>query len=531
MTWLDFAVRGTVILAVAFLVTRAMRGASASARHFVWTAGFGTLLLLPLAMNLGPRFAVGAIPAPVRATTPASAHAARASAPVPAIPAAPRRPASFYLEGLYGLGLLLVMRRFAASAWRMRGVVRRASPAPYAVEAARNTGAKLGIPALRALETREVPVPMIWGIRNPVVLLPAAAREWPRCRLQVVLLHEMVHVARHDLLAQIAAQAACCLYWFHPLVWVAARRLRAERERACDDAVLIGGISAPDYAGHLMELARVLVERQASLADAPAMAETGDLEERVRALLDRGRNRAPLSRRAAVAVAALACAVVLPLATVTSYAQAGRGALAGIVKDPSGSRVPRAEITIKNLDGKNEEMATADAAGEYGFPSIPAGHYSIEARAPGFKLATSETVVGAGAASQADINLAIGNINERVQVHGTRTSPAPVTARAMGAPQRVPIGGNVQFAQVLYKVNPEYPADLKQQGITGTVVIRAIISKTGDVMNAQVVNTVHPGLAQAALDAFKQWRHKPTLLNGEPVEVATTVTMSFDLDQ
>ena len=101
----------------------------------------------------------------------------------------------------------------------------------------------------------------------------------------------------------------------------------------------------------------------------------------------------------------------------------------------------------------------------------------------------------------------------------------------MATPQRIPIGGNVQPSKIVTKVNPEYPADLKQQGVTGSVIIRAIISKTGDILNAQVINTVHPGLAQAALDAVKQWRYQPTLLNGHPVEVITTVTIGFELEQ
>src|SRR5260370_20059274 len=132
-----------------------------------------------------------------------------------------------------------------------------------------------------------------------VVFLPEAAGNWPVERLHAVVLHEVIHIQRHDRAAQVAAQAACCFYWFHPMVWVAARQLRKERECACDDAVLSGGVAAPDYAGHLLELARAMVQRR-SLADAPAMAETGELGERVRAVLDRGRNRAPVSGRLAV---------------------------------------------------------------------------------------------------------------------------------------------------------------------------------------------------------------------------------------
>src|SRR4029077_10836358 len=143
----------------------------------------------------------------------------------------------------------------------------------------------------------------------------------------------------------------CCLYWFHPLAWLAARQLRKERERACDDAVLNRGVAASAYAGHLVDWVRAVAAKRTRWVAAPAMAEASDLESRVRSLLDRHRNRRPLTRRAGLAGSAIACAVLATLASVTAHAQAGRGALAGVVKDPSGAVVPNCMVTARNLDG------------------------------------------------------------------------------------------------------------------------------------------------------------------------------------
>jgi TonB family protein len=538
MTGLEFLVqtmvKASALLAVAFAVNYALRRGSAALRHFVWTAAFAVLLALPLVMAIGPRWAAAAPTAP-------GAGSRRSGVEGPAAvtmvvrgvrPATGRR---IPFEWLYFAGALVVVGRFGIGIWRTRKMVRGAGVAGHAVKLVEELRCALRIRRpVRALQSVEATVPMTWGILRPVALLPEAAREWPAARLHAVVLHELVHVQRHDLLAQTLAQAACCLYWFHPLVWLAARELRKERERACDDAVLNRGVGAADYAGHLMEMVRSMAARQVSLADAPAMAEASDLESRVRALLDRGRNRTPLSRWMAMTVAALACVLVLPVATLTTHAQAGRGALAGIVTDPSGARVPGCAITIKNLDGSDQEGTKANGAGEYGFASIPAGRYTIEVSARGFKMSQQEGVVMAGMASRADVALAIGNVSEVVTIRATRpsTAPSPSAARPMGTQERIPIGGNVQMARLIRQPKAVYPEELKQQGISGVVMIQAVISKTGELINPKVINTdVNLLLAQAALDAVQQWRYQPTLLNGEPVEVATKIDVAFELDQ
>ncbi len=96
------------------------------------------------------------------------------------------------------------------------------------------------------------------------------------------------------------------------------------------------------------------------------------------------------------------------------------------------------------------------------------------------------------------------------------------------APARIRQGGNVQQARLINMVRPVYPPLAKQARISGTVRLHAIIAKDGSVIQLEVVGG-HPLLVQSALDAVRQWRYQPTLLNGEPVEVDTTVDVVFSL--
>lgn len=91
------------------------------------------------------------------------------------------------------------------------------------------------------------------------------------------------------------------------------------------------------------------------------------------------------------------------------------------------------------------------------------------------------------------------------------------------------VGGNVQHARIIKNVPPIYPEDARQAGISGTVRLHAIIAKDGKVKDLELVSG-HPLLAQAALDAVRQWTYQQTLLNGVPVEVDTTIDVIFSLN-
>jgi len=112
-------------------------------------------------------------------------------------------------------------------------------------------------------------------------------------------------------------------------------------------------------------------------------------------------------------------------------------------------------------------------------------------------------------------------------IGGMGGAPPPPKPKLTGP---LKVGGNVQAARILNRVQPVYPPLARQTRISGTVRLHAIISKDGSIQQLEV-QSGHPLLQQNALDAVRQWRYQPTLLNGEPVEVDTTIDVIFSLNQ
>lgn len=165
---------------------------------------------------------------------------------------------------------------------------------------------------VRLLETGEPLIPMTCGLLHPIVLLPQESRTWSERLRRFVLLHELAHVKRFDVGFQILARFVCSLYWFHPLAWYVLRRLRSERELACDDCILAAGERPSEYAAQLLEIARAF--RPLRTEAAVAMAQGSQLEHRVRALLDRARSHQTLSGGAARRLLCGAALVVTAIA-------------------------------------------------------------------------------------------------------------------------------------------------------------------------------------------------------------------------
>jgi beta-lactamase regulating signal transducer with metallopeptidase domain len=313
-----------------------MRRASAAARHLVWMAVLVCLLLLPVVSRILPAWqvSVGALPGskdpalrpdagPTVAVTLDSPTLSIASATAPVeSTAAPsnvfNQPPSLVsiAAWIYVAGIVALLMYWFAGRWQMRRFVRQATVIDerewirVISECSRAVGVSRPV---RLLESRERNVPLAFGTRHPAIVVPVIAQTWDKDRRRAVLLHELAHVARFDCLTHSVALAACAMYWFHPGIWWIAKRIRIERELACDDRVIAAGTEPREYASHLLEIAYSFGGRRAP-ALAVCMARPRQLEGRMLAALDAARNRRRPSTRVRIAAAALVVGVLAALA-------------------------------------------------------------------------------------------------------------------------------------------------------------------------------------------------------------------------
>lgn len=363
--------RGAALLVLAATAALLMRRAPASLRHHVWMLAMTGLLALPLLTRALPEWRVplpevvtaawtatgpGSIAGPAeRATrhpagpaaagadgraeleTAAGAHAAAAAGDAAREPRGEslRRSRNAAMDGLtwpallllaWGAGFLAFSLRLAIDVGRAALLVRRARPVTdrqwNVLVSLLSLKAGLGR-GVRVVCSPEVNVPMAWGILGRWLVLPGDFETWPVERRRVVVLHELAHLRRRDCLAQAIARLALAVHWPNPLAWFATRRITAEREQACDDAVLTAGVRGPSYAHHLVEIARGLSRPGQPARAAVAMARPSELENRVVAILDERRSRRVLGRRTSRLAFVGAAALLLPVAAIRPASASG----------------------------------------------------------------------------------------------------------------------------------------------------------------------------------------------------------------
>jgi beta-lactamase regulating signal transducer with metallopeptidase domain len=311
-------IASTIVLGLAGLAATLAHRASASVRHAIWFVGLVTALGVGALAAAGPLIEVESsfvkspgvsnVPADVRESfrgtaAPTQSMANQAPRAIARSSAARIRTDSL-LIALWAMGVAFIIGRALFAHVAVARLISRS----------RHLDADLRLDVDASIDVRlshDIHGPFTLGAWRPVILLPLDAEYWTSERLRIVLVHEAAHVARLDYIAQLVATVACAIYWFNPITWLAASRLRAEAEHAADDRVLAAGVDGVTYATHLLALAQP-GRAPLSTPTAVRMARgTTRLEKRFTAMLDSQRSRGivPLRLQAAIGSAAMLVAV------------------------------------------------------------------------------------------------------------------------------------------------------------------------------------------------------------------------------
>jgi beta-lactamase regulating signal transducer with metallopeptidase domain len=356
---LSIVTKATVLMMFGLAAVGIARHARASIRHLLLATTFVMLLALPLTIVVGPSlaievpFAQGSHSAGVSSTNSSTDSLVQAVARSPeagnietsswSMP-----PWQTLARWTWFAGLLLLTLPVAVDLWRLRRLIRNGLPSTRLSDLMRAVADECGLRRqTKVLLHEDLRAPLMCGIWRPVILLPPDADEWAESDLRRAFVHELEHAQRGDWATQLLARTVCSFYWFHPLVWMAWRRLRLEAERACDDAV-VQSAEHTEYAEQLVSLSRQLstLRTQSILG----MANRSDLSRRVSALLDRNQRRGRAGVIAALSVMLIATAAVVSIAPLRAVAQS-----------PSFSATTQ---TRKNDDSNPLDRALYDAAEE-----------------------------------------------------------------------------------------------------------------------------------------------------------------------
>jgi len=482
-----------------------------------------------------------------------------------------------FWAGGVGLGGI----KLFAGWWKLRRLCRAAvavSPAAWSASL-RDMAGRLGVTKrIRIVTSTLIDVPAVVGWIRPAIVVPAALlANLPATYLDAVLAHELAHLRRRDYLVNALQCGVEVLLFYHPAVWWVSRQVRVEREHCCDDDAAIVCGDRLEYAraiasleelrtersrlalaasgGHLLTRVRRLVEP--SFVSGPKMSGGMIMMLTLSAvLLYSGLHIAAADRVEAEPIASVtAPAVLTPPAPVappaiqriakrSSAARAGSiqvaatqappvasGSIAGRVIDPDGGVVPGVTIVVSSPVMAAARSIVTSARGEFGIADLAPGTYDLTLSLMGFKTARGQVNVVPGRRSSIGFRLELGSLSESLTVNGVASGPQPPVvvepAAVTGAPQTpIRVGGDIREPRLLKQVLPVYPAAALAAGIGGTVIIEAVISRDGTVAGAKVVQGV-PELDAAALTAVGQWLYRPTMLNGQPVSVIVTVTMTF----
>ena len=328
--WVELSILGkaTIMLALGLTAAGLAGRGRASVRHLFLVVTFGMLLVLPVIILTTPGVTIDVPVSRAMESTTATSVLPTSEPRAPRANVGRAQPENGQWSlpswqqivrlGWVG-GTVILLLSLAVALWRLRRIRRDGLPWPEVRELMQTLAAECGLQrSIEVLLHEDIPAPLTCGVWRPAIILPAEARNWSEVHLRRALIHELEHIRRGDWAIHLVARATCACYWFHPLVWVAWRRLGLEAERACDDAAVQNSERA-DYAEQLVLLARQMSNAHAR--PALGMANRSDLSTRVSAILDGNQRRGRIGLLAAAVAVSVATILLLAIAPVRAVSR------------------------------------------------------------------------------------------------------------------------------------------------------------------------------------------------------------------
>ena len=210
------------------------------------------------------------------------------------------------------------------------------------------------------------------------------------------------------------------------------------------------------------------------------------------------------------------------LSALLTSAGLSAATIGGTVHDGSGAAIADAKIVLTNPDTAAKEEMVTGSDGKFNFSGSGAGQYILRIEKAGFASIFREFDV------KAESNLAR---EFTMPPEGGQAVADNIVGTDEEQLKAIRIGGQVAQSNLLRKVQPVYPVAAKAAGTQGTVQVEATISKDGLPIELRVVSSPSDDLSASSLEAVRQWQYRPTLLNGEPVVIATTVIVNYTLSK
>ncbi len=387
-----------------------------------------------------------------------------------------------------------------------------------------------------SLASQDTTQPVTWGLRRPVVLVPASLAERPAEQRRAVYVHELLHVARRDMRWVWTEEALRTVLWPLPAVWMLVPALRLAREQVIDAETVRVTLAPRAYVEVLVWCADRTVPR---LAPALPFFRRHQLLTRVASLtkgVSMSRSRLVLTSCALAIVLATAGTFVGAVAPLSPALQEAAGAVGPGPLERTATLptldVPAPRRTY-SVDAEWPAAARAEnrSAGFRMHLVVDANGSVAEARvvAPMAYSGANRPVDAIGAALRRAAVDAVRQwhfepptVAPMLIVTNVRVGEVPPSSVSQGD-QPVRVGGAVSAPRKIYDVAPVYPEAALAARVKGVVIVEAVLEPTGDVASVRVLKSI-PELDQAAIDAVRQWKYEP-----QPYALQMTMTINFTL--